>query len=93
MIVSESNFGVAVRIKLLKMGKTQDWLIEECRSKTGLYLDTGYMWRILKVVGVKVRKIRHAICEILDLNESDFDQEREENQIERGVQYDRTTNN
>ena len=92
MIVSESNFGVAVRIKLLKMGKTQDWLIEECRSKTGLYLDTGYMWRILSGRR-KSPKIRHAICEILDSNESDFDQEREENQIERGVQYDRTTNN
>lgn len=92
MIVSESNFGVAVRINLLKIGKTQDWLIEECRSKTGLYLDTGYMWRILSGRR-KSPKIRHAICEILDLNESDFDQERDGSQIERGVQYDRNANN
>ncbi|MFR5069180.1 MAG: hypothetical protein ACLTE2_04670 [Eubacteriales bacterium] len=40
----------------------------------------------------KSPKIRHAICEILDLNESDFDQECDENQIERGVQYDRDAN-
>ena len=49
------------------------------------------MWRILSGRR-KSPKMRRAICEILDLNESDFDQEREENQIERGVQYDRTTN-
>lgn len=91
MFLRESNFGLAVRIKLLKIGKSQNWLIEECRSKTGLYLDTGYMWRILSGRR-KSPKIRRAICEILDLNESDFDQEREENQIERGVQYDRDAN-
>lgn len=42
-----SDFGLCVKTKLLKMGKTQKWLEEAVSKKTGLYVDGGYMYKIL----------------------------------------------
>lgn len=42
-----SDFGLEVRIRLLKMGKTQKWLQEEVREKTGLFVDGSYLNKIL----------------------------------------------
>ncbi len=61
-------FGLAVKTELLKRGKTQKWLEELITEKTGLYMDSGYMYKILtgkygppEIVG--------AIREILELEE------------------------
>lgn len=42
-----SDFGLLVKTKLLQMGKTQKWLEEAVTEKTGLYVDGGYMYKIL----------------------------------------------
>lgn len=42
-----SDFGLEVRIRLLQMGKTQKWLQEEVREKTGLFVDGSYLNKIL----------------------------------------------
>ena len=42
-----SDFGLEVRIRLLQMGKTQKWLQEEVRKKTGLFVDGSYLNKIL----------------------------------------------
>lgn len=42
-----SDFGLYVKTKLLQMGKTQKWLEEAVSAKTGLYVDNGYMYKIL----------------------------------------------
>ena len=61
-----SDFGLAVKTELLKQGKTQKWLEEEVTKRTGLYLDRGYIHKIL--TGQRnAPKIVEAICEILKI--------------------------
>jgi len=63
-----SNFGLCVKTKLLEKGKTQKWLEEEITNKTGLYVDSGYMYKIL--TGQRnAPKIVNVICEILNISE------------------------
>ena len=61
-----SDFGLCVKTKLLQTNKTQKWLAEEVTNKTGLYVDGGYMYKIL--TGQRnAPKIVDAICEILNI--------------------------
>lgn len=39
-------FGLCVKTELLKRGKTQKWLEEQIES-AGMYMDSGYMYKIL----------------------------------------------
>lgn len=62
----KTNFSKQVKIRLVEMGKSQVWLIEQVKAKTGLYFDGGYLWRIMS--GEKsTPTIVEAIREILDL--------------------------
>lgn len=63
-----TNFGLCVKTKLLQMGKEQKWLETEVSEKTGLYVDGGYMYKILTGQR-KAPKIVAAICEILNIKE------------------------
>ena len=63
-----SNFGLCVKTKLLEKGKTQKWLEEEITNKTGLYVDSGYMYKIL-TGQQNAPKIVDVICEILNITE------------------------
>jgi hypothetical protein len=48
------------------MGKEQKWLEEAISEKTGLYVDNGYMYKIL--TGQReAPKIVAAICEVLSI--------------------------
>ena len=61
-----SDFGLAVKVKLLTTGKTQKWLEEAVSEKTGLYVDGRYMYKIL--TGQRnAPKIVTAIMEILEM--------------------------
>ena len=63
-----SDFGLCVKTELLRMGKEQKWLEEVVSEKTGLYVDGGYMYKIL--TGQRnAPKIVEAIREILDIKE------------------------
>ena len=42
-----SDFGKAVKIRLIELDKTQDWLIEQVRERTGDYFDSSYLYRLL----------------------------------------------
>ena len=42
-----SDFGKAVKIRLIELDKTQDWLIEQVKERTGDYFDSSYLYRIL----------------------------------------------
>ena len=61
-----SDFGLAVKTELLKRGKEQKWLEETVSKQTGLFVDSGYMYKILTGKR-KAPKITTAICEILEL--------------------------
>lgn len=63
-----SNFGLAVKTELLRQGKEQKWLEEAVSEKTGLYVDSGYMYKIL--TGQRnAPRIVDAIREILNIKE------------------------
>ena len=63
-----SDFGLAVRTELLRLGKNQKWLEEAVAEKTGLYMDSSYMYKIL--TGQRnAPQIVAAIREILNIEE------------------------
>lgn len=61
-----TEFGLCVKTELLKSGRTQTWLESTVQEKTGLFVDSSYMYKIL--TGQRsAPKITQAICEILNL--------------------------
>ena len=63
-----TDFGLCVKTELLRMGKEQKWLEETVSEKTGLFVDNGYMYKIL--TGQRnAPKIVAAICEILNIQD------------------------
>ena len=63
-----TDFGLCVKTELLRHGKEQNWLIEEIKKLTGLYVDSGYMYKVL--TGQRnAPKIVAAICEVLNIQE------------------------
>lgn len=60
------DFDKKIKRALLEKEKNQKWLIEEVRSRTGLYFDRSYYCKIVKGV-IKNPKIVNVICEILDI--------------------------
>ena len=61
-----SDFGLCVKTELLKKRRTQKWLEDEVTKRTGLYVDNGYMHKIL--TGQRnAPKIVECICEILNI--------------------------
>lgn len=63
-----TDFGLCVKTELLRRGKEQKWLEEAVSEKTGLFVDNGYMYKIL--TGQRnAPKIVAAICEILNIKE------------------------
>ena len=62
-----TDFGLCVKTRLLQMGKEQKWLEDAVAEKTGLYMDGGYMYKIL--TGQRnAPKIVTAISELLDIH-------------------------
>ena len=63
-----TDFGLCVKTELLRQGKTQKWLEEAVSELTGLFVDGGYMHKIL--TGQRnAPKIVSAIREILNIKE------------------------
>lgn len=63
-----TDFGLCVKTKLLQSGKTQKWLEQAVSEKTGLFVDGGYMHKVL--TGQRnAPKIVNAIREILNIKE------------------------
>ena len=62
-----TDFGLCVKTELLKQGKTQTWLQNAVTERTGLYIDSGYMYKIL--TGKRSPdKVISAIREVLHLD-------------------------
>lgn len=63
-----SDFGLSVKTELLRRGKDQKWLEAIVSERTGLYVDSGYMYKIL--TGQRnAPKIVTAIRELLDMED------------------------
>ena len=63
-----SDFGKAIKIRLVELDKNQSWLVGQVREKTGLYFDSSYLWKIMEGK-LATPKIVQAICEVLELGE------------------------
>ena len=62
------DFRKNVKYRLIDLCKTQKWLEEQIKEKTGLFVDSSYLNKIYS--GERTApKIRAAICEILDIKE------------------------
>lgn len=62
------EFFKKVKYRLIDLGKTQKWLEEQIREKTGLFVDSSYLSKIYN--GERnAPKIKAAICEILEIEE------------------------
>ena len=66
MITQASEFGDVIQHRLIDIHKSQAWLIEEVRKKTGLYFDSGYFHKIA-TGKISTPSIVNAICEILEI--------------------------
>ena len=40
-------FGKEIKKKLVDIERTQDWLITQVKENTGLYFDSGYLYKIM----------------------------------------------
>lgn len=61
-----TDWGLKVKMELLKKGKEQKWLEEEVTKRTGLFMDSAYINKILK--GQRnAPKVVSAINEILEI--------------------------
>lgn len=61
-----TEYGKTVKMKLIELEKTQEWLIEEVRNRTELFIDSGYIYKIL--TGQRnAPKVVNAINEILGI--------------------------
>ena len=68
MVKNISEYGKAVKIRLTELGKTQNWLIEEVKAKTGLFFDSSYLHKIL-CGKEKSENILSAINQVLGFEE------------------------
>ncbi len=45
--MAQTDFGKQVRIRLIELGKTQEWLIEQVKERTGDFFDSSYLHKLL----------------------------------------------
>lgn len=65
-----SEFGKAVKKRLIDLDKNQNWLIGEVKAETGMFIDSSYLQKILSG-DRNPQKIVNAICEILEIEDND----------------------
>ena len=62
-------FGKEVKKRLVDLEQNQEWLMQQITAKTGLFVDSGYMHKIM--TGQRnAPKVVQAIREILDIPEA-----------------------
>ena len=66
MVKNITKYGITIKMRLTEIGKSQNWLIEAVRAKTGRFFDSSYLHKI--ITGRENSKtIISAINEILDI--------------------------
>lgn len=63
-----SEYGKSIKLKLLERGENQNWLIEQVKTKTGLYFDSSYLHKVM-TGKEKSANVVSAINEILGIEE------------------------
>ena len=73
-VAAITPFGKCIKRRLLDIDKDQNWLIEQVSQKTNLYFDRSYLYKIM-TGRLSTPGIKQAICEILDIRDSDLPSE------------------
>ncbi len=47
MITGITEYGKSIKVALVQMDKTQNWLISEVAARTGLFFDSSYLHKIM----------------------------------------------
>lgn len=68
IISNSTQYGDIVQCKLIQKKRTQAWLIEELRKKTGMYVDRSNLHKIFTGAYNSTR-ITSAINELLEIGE------------------------
>lgn len=63
-------FGIAVKTRLLELGQTQEWLIAACRERTGMYVDSSTMYKLL-TGQLNSYRLEAAVRDILNIPSQD----------------------
>ncbi len=63
-----TTFGLCVKTELLKKGMTQEELVTRVKEDTGMFLDNGYLYKIL-TGNRSPEKIISSIKKILEMEE------------------------
>lgn len=61
------DFRKQVKYRLIDLNKSQKWLENQVREKTGLFVDSSYLTKIFNG-DRNAPKIKAAICEILGID-------------------------
>ena len=69
MVKNISEYGTRIKIRLVELGKSQNWLIEQVSEATGLFFDSSYLHKIMCGTE-KSKNITDAINEILNITEN-----------------------
>lgn len=67
--IPRTQFGKDIETRLIALGESHEWLINQVVAITGLYFDRSYLNKI-KVGQLNTPKIVQAIREILDIPEA-----------------------
>lgn len=59
-------FGAAVKVKLLNMNQTQEWLIAQAKERAGMYVDSSNLYKLMHGQ-LNSQKLESAIREILQI--------------------------
>lgn len=46
-MVELNDFGIKVKKRLIDLQRTQNWLINEVRISTGMFMDNGYLQKLM----------------------------------------------
>ena len=65
--VKVCDFGKEVKKKLVDLEQTQEWLMQQVREDTGLFIDSSYLYKIL-TGKLAPPKIVESISKILELD-------------------------
>lgn len=64
MVNGITDYGKRIKMRLVELGKDQNWLIQQVTERTGMYFDSGYMHKIMTGKN-KSKNITKSIDEIL----------------------------
>jgi len=67
--MARTDWGKAVKKRLIDLDKNNKWLVDEVKTRTGLYFDDAYLSRVLNGVNNSA-KIIGAIEEALEMRKN-----------------------